>query len=304
MLNLIKVGELRLQALTEQGRPLHVSAASGLVRVCDHLYVISDDTQHIADFHDEPLAPGSLIRVFEGSLPAPKELRKKAKRDLEALAHLPASAEHPHGALIAFGSGSRANRQLGVVLGLGSEGNVLERVRQVDLSALYQSFRDRIGELNIEGATVLGTQLVFFNRGHKHGSSNASIALPLVEAMQYLDAGDRRELNIRVRTYDLGSIDGIVLSFTDASALPSGELVFTAVAEDSEDSYQDGRCAGAAVGVINAAGELAILQHLREPYKVEGVQPWLETDGIHLLLVTDPDDASVPSALFRATITR
>lgn len=305
MLDIIKAGELRLAAPAEHGRPAYLSAASGLVRVCDHLYVISDDEQHIADFHCESLAPGSLIRVFEGSLPAPKELRKKAKRDLEALVHLPASAEHPSGALLAIGSGSRANRQVGVLLRLDLEGSVLEPVTRLDLSSLYRALRERIGELNIEGATVLGQELVLFNRGHKHGGSNVTITLPLGEAMHCLHAPDERlELNIRVRAYDLGNIDGVGLSFTDACALPSGELVFTAVAEDSEDSYRDGRFAGAAVGLIDATGALAALQQMREPFKVEGVHAWIEANDIHLLLVTDPDDASVPSALFRATISR
>jgi hypothetical protein len=47
-----------------------------------------------------------------------------------------------------------------------------------------------------------------------------------------------------VRRYDLGAIDGIALGFTDAAALPGGGWLFTAVAEDTDDSVTDGACKG------------------------------------------------------------
>src|SRR5271169_2423622 len=37
------------------------------------------------------------------------------------------------------------------------------------------------------------------------------------------------------------------------AALPDGTMVFTAVAEDTDDNYNDGACAGAAVGIARIA---------------------------------------------------
>ena len=77
-------------------------------------------------------------------------------------------------------------------------------------------------------------------------------------------------------------------------------MVFTAVAEDTNDSYNDGACAGAAVGI--ADNELRCLHRLERPYKVEGVDARMEGSVVRLLLVTDADDADTAAGLFSATM--
>jgi len=67
---------------------------------------------------------------------------------------------------------------------------------------------------------------------------------------------------ISVHAFDLGSVDGIPLCFTDGAALPDGDIVFAAVAEDTPDAYQDGPCAGAAIGVADRDGNLRCLHRL------------------------------------------
>ena len=101
-------------------------------------------------------------------------------------------------------------------------------------------------------------------------------------------------------TFDLGQIDGIPFCFTDAAALSDGAMVFTAVAEDTDDTYNDGPCAGAAVGIVDH--ELRCLHRLERPYKVEGVDARMEGDVVKLLLVTDADDPNTPAGLFSAAI--
>jgi Family of unknown function (DUF6910) len=81
-----------------------------------------------------------------------------------------------------------------------------------------------------------------------------------------------------------------------------GPWWFTAVAEDTDDPYDDGCCAGAAVGIAEADGRLCCLHRLDRPYKVEGVDARMDGDEIRLLLVTDADDPAVPAGLFAATI--
>ena len=99
-------------------------------------------------------------------------------------------------------------------------------------------------------------------------------------------------------TFDLGQIDGIPFCFTDAAALPDGAMVFTAVAEDTNDTYNDGTCAGAVVGIVD--DELRCLHRLERPYKIEGVDVRMEGDVVKLLLVTDADDPDTPASLFSA----
>jgi len=107
---------------------------------------------------------------------------------------------------------------------------------------------------------------------------------------------------LAINTFDLGHIEGIPLCFTDAAALPDGTMVFAAVAEATDDNYNDGGCAGAAVSIVD--NELQCLYRLERPYKVEGVNARVEGNVIRLLMVTDADDFEIPAALLSATITR
>lgn len=87
-----------------RGQP-HLSAASGLVRLGQRLYVVADDELHLGIFKDSTVtgqAPskGKLLRLLEGDLPNKMEKRKKAKPDLETLALLPALPGFDTGALL------------------------------------------------------------------------------------------------------------------------------------------------------------------------------------------------------------
>lgn len=52
--------------------------------------------------------------------------------------------------------------------------------------------------------------------------------------------------------------------FTDGAALPGGGMVFTAVADDTDDSYVDGGCVGFAVGVLDASGRVTFYESIEE----------------------------------------
>jgi hypothetical protein len=107
---------------------------------------------------------------------------------------------------------------------------------------------------------------------------------------------------LAINAFDLGEIEGIPLTFTDAAALPDGDMVFSAVAEDTNNSYDDGPCVGAAIGVAGNDGTLRCLHWLDLRCKVEGVDAKVNCDVMKLLLVTDADDANTPASLLSATI--
>ena len=116
LLSLLKLRTLDLEAPSGAGRPLHLSAASGLVRAGAFLYVVADDELHLGVFRTGSSAPGRLIRLFHGELPQPPAERKAKKPDLEALTVLPASTDCHYGALLAVASGSKPRRRRGVLL--------------------------------------------------------------------------------------------------------------------------------------------------------------------------------------------
>lgn len=302
------LGELRLLRAPQPGRPLHLSAASGLVKVAARLYVVADDELHLGIFAAAGGTPGTLLRMFAGDLPEAASARKQRKPDLEALVALPPFADHPHGALLALGSGSKQQRRRGVLLPLSERedeyGIAAARLRVLDLADWFDGFAATVPDLNIEGAVVWREQLVLMQRGSRGNPGSYLIGVDLQALLSALAQGDVLP-RMAVRTferYDLGDIAGVPLCFTDGAALPDGRLIFAAVAEDTDDSYLDGPCRGAALGVIDSAGRLSSLHPLQQPYKVEGLHAELRGTQVQLWLVTDADDASVPASLLRGVL--
>lgn len=292
-----------LDVVSNEDRPAggFVSAASGLVRVGDFLHVVADDDLSLATFRLGDPDPGRLLPMLPGVLPPGPAERKKAKPDFEALVALPPMENHPHGALLAMGSGSRPNRRRGVLMELGRNGTPLA-TRPVDLSTLYRSCEDAFDELNIEGAVVRDDRLLMFQRGNAGNPLNAIVSLPLVDALAALDPGSSdRSPTPAIRIVDVGTMAGVPLAFTDA-AIVDGMIVFSAVAEDTRNAYDDGPLAGAAVGIVDPTGAVLRLEAIDPPVKVEGIDAVRDGDLLRLTLVTDADDPAKPAGLFTATL--
>ena len=267
------------------------------------LYVIADDQLHLGVFAVNGTAPGTLVRLLPGKLPKAPKKRKARKPDFEVLTLLPRFAGCPHGALLALGSGSRPNRRRGVLVPLDPAGAVQGSPRVIDLSGLYLRLEKEFGELNVEGAVVLGKHLCLLNRGHPREGGSAVAWLSLPAVLRAISSSDAiGALRCRVRHYDLGSAEGIPLGFTDGAALPGGGIVFTAVAESADDSYVDGPCVGAVVGMLATDGELRWRLKLRPLLKVEGITLRPGSRGREFLLVTDADCATVPARLYAARV--
>lgn len=297
----------RLRALSvdpklhPRGQP-YLSAASGLVCANGRAYVIADDEHHLAVFRDLE-SPGELHRVVAGDLPRGTKARKKRKPDMETLLLLPAAGAAAQACLLALGSGSRPRRRLGTVIALGADGEPAAQAGHFDLEPIYAPLRALLREINIEGAMAIGDEFVLLNRGIDGRTENATARYRLRDLLRVI-GGDASELApTSVRRYALGAIDGVGLAFTDAAALPDGGWVFTAVAEDTSDSATDGACAGSAVGVVDAGGDLRSLRRLEGDPKVEGVDVRSAAGAsamTTLSMVTDADDPEQASWLLRA----
>lgn len=303
MIHPIKIRELLLSHSSSEKRAPHLAAASGLVSIVNKLYVVADDENHLGVFSAVNDAPGDLIRLFEGTLPEKTKKRKAEKPDLETLTHLPAFSGYAHGALLALGSGSKPNRATGVLLGLGSDGEVNTAPQHVDLSLLYDDLRNEFDVLNIEGVVISGDDMVLLQRGNK-GSKNALIRLLLTSFLHDLAAGKAPRLHSAPTSHmvDLGQVDDVPLCFTDGAALASGALLFTAVAEDTDNAIDDGMCVGSAIGIINVDGKIVRMERINPAYKVEGVVASIRDQHIYVQLVTDGDDASKPAWLLSAVL--
>lgn len=296
------VRELLFDGAAEGATASHLSAASGLVRLGHRLFVVADDENHLAMFDLSSGAPGSPVPVFAEALPQGHEARKAAKADCETLAELPVFDGYPHGALWVMGSGSRPSRRRGALLALGAAGELRGSARIVDLAPLLGPLDDLVPDLNIEGAFVHGDTLCLLQRGNGASAFNARVDWSWPDVQRWLVAASPAPRPVLITRFDLGAIDGVPLSFTDAAALPAGCWVFSAAAEDTADTYHDGRCAGSAIGLVDAAGTIRTLARLSRACKVEGIAASVNGDAIDLLLVTDPDDRAQPALLLSASL--
>lgn len=284
--------------------PAYVSAASGLVRAGQWIHAVADDSLFLATFPAEGEAPGRLLRLFPGTLPADPKERKALKPDLEALCLLEGVTEAPHGAVLAVPSGSTPARRRGALVPLEADGALGGPVREVDFTPLYARLARELGELNVEGAALTGSRLWLLNRGNGDKGQDAVVALDARRVLRALGAGQPPPADsvLTVRRWKLGRVGSVPLSFSDAAPLPDGRLVFTAAAEASQSSYLDGEVVGSALGVLSPEGEPLLLKHVMTKVKLEGVAAWPTPEGLHLLLVSDADDPTVAAPLFETLL--
>ena len=295
---------LTLQTPESPGRLGHVSAASGLVAVGPWLYVVGDDSLHLGRFPREGSAPGCLVRLFPGELPLEPKARKAVKPDLEALCLLEPFTGHPHGALLAVPSGSTSARHRGAVLPLAADGTLEGAPRAVDFTGVYAQLARELGPLNIEGAAVVSGRLRLLQRGNGAQGVDALVDLDTERVVRALETDHALGPDTvrTVRRWELGRAGGVRLSFTDASPLPDGRMVFTAAAEDTVNAYEDGLLAGSAVGLLAPDGTPLFLDAVDAKVKLEGVSARLEGGRVHLLLVADADDPAVAAPLLEAVL--
>ncbi len=270
----------------------HFSAASGLVCQGGRAYVIGDDEHHLALYRDAH-SPGQLHRLLPGNLPQDAAARKRAKPDLECLFALPnrlAPGALGGGALIALGSGSRRHRCQGVLIDLDPLGQPASPHQAFDLTPLYAPLLPLLGDINIEGGWIWGNSLILLNRGVDGRSPNAALHYRLLDFMALVGGRGRALAPHAITPYELGRLEGVALGFTDGAALQSGGWVFSAAAEDRDNSVADGPCAGSVVGRVDAAGRLMAVRRLAQACKVEGIAAHVDGSGVALCMVTDADD--------------
>lgn len=291
-------------------RPAHVRAGSGLAWLGRRLVVVQDDASFLAivDPRDAtaravplPAGPGGA-RLFDDTRGT-----KRWKLDLEACVAL-------DGVLLAFGSGSTDQRERIVVArDLDGPDVAAPSLEVVSAGALYAALRAEVAfsgsELNLEGAAALGDDVVLVQRGNgapRGGSTpvDATCRVDRAALLAYLADPTRPPPRLReVTPVDLGAIDGVRLTFTDAAAGPDGALWFLAAAEASPDTYHDGVVVGVALGVIERTGAARWTRLLDEAGgplldKAEG----LALDGDRAWIVLDKDDPLAPSELCRVEL--
>ena len=296
-LELRALRELDLDGEPFDGGPPHVASASGVVRRGDFVYVIGDERAALAVFRAGSGEPGTLRPLFEGE-------HFDGKPDLEALTLLPPFEGAPYGALLGLGSGSAEDRDRGFAWRLEADGSLRGDSVTVDLGPLYRRLGEDVDHLNIEGACVMEDRLWLLHRGNHSDTANVCAELLLTDVMGSLRGDLRLDVDelAAVRSYDLGELDGVKLTFSDATPLGGDVLVFTASAEGDDGPGGDGSIHGSVVGTIDLDGEVRRLRTIDRRYKVEGVHASIDTGVMDLLFCCDQDDPEAASPLLSATM--
>lgn len=277
----------------------HISSASGLAIVGDWFYIVGDDENHLVALRGDEVEAGALrmLPLLETPLPTDAAERKRRKRDLEALVHLPGDEDRPP-MLVAWGSGSRTQRDFAYVVDLDANGSLAGAARAVSLTRLHDVLRSHVGELNIEAGLVRGADLYLFSRANRSAPVNGCFRLDLGLAVDFLLADEDAVAvpPVRFTQLDLGRIGEVPLGITDATPLKAGGWLLSAVAENTSNAYDDGRCAGAVLAACDPDGKVAWSEPLDGGFKVEGIA--FDEQGV-LWLTTDADDPGVASGLRR-----
>jgi hypothetical protein len=292
-------------------RPAHVRAASALVWIEGRLAIVQDDANFIALVNADTTGSAKADHIILPEGPDGRrqfdDLRgnKAAKLDLESCITVVDGAVTT---LVAFGSGSTAARErILTVTFRGADAPEVRLIPAPELYAALRAARDFAGtELNIEGAMLRSpSKLHLFGRGNgaaRDGRQpvNATCRLDWPQLWKHLhDPSATAPRPNDIRRFDLGDIDGIPLSFTDAIAW-GRETLFSAAAEASPDAIRDGHVVGSALGIMRDDGAARCTVLLREdgdPFigKIEGLAEG--TDPHTVFAVADADDPGTPSEL-------
>jgi hypothetical protein len=278
-----------------------VRAASGIAAYAGGWLVVQDDATHACQWRD---GTGTRVRLFPPvrghDLFDAASGTKELKPDLEAVLTL------PDGRTLALGSGSTPLRMRSVLL---SEAAVV----LAGLAPVYARVAELLevpaDQLNLEGACVLGSSLRWFQRGlPSAGAPSASVDIALDDVLAVVTGRPAAVGVSGLRRYDLGAVDGVALAVTDSVALPNGQVLVAAVAEDSPSTYDDGPTVGSALAVLEDDrvvdfAELPLVDGAVA--KVEGLAVAGHDAGrLVLAAVVDADDPSVPSLLLRLEVAR
>lgn len=251
---------------------LPVSAASGLLRIGDDFYTVSDDELKLYKILKNQTFES--FQLITGTLPENHKERKKKKPDFESL--------YLHkNKIIAMPSLSKPNRIKAVSFDIKSQDIELK-----DLSSFREKAAVLVSELNIEGSLVIQDELWLFQRGNGVNGVNGILKT------------NPEDMSIKIfQKIDLGVMNGYKLGFTDA-VLKDNQIYFLAVVETAKSTYDDGKYVGAILGKMDLSGKILNTIELKSEYKPEG----LVIESNDLFIVTDADNREITSRLYKGSI--
>ena len=258
-----------------------IGSASGLVYKDNSLFIISDNSSFLYEYHIQENQL-SRIKLFEKG---EENIPKKDKFDFESIA-LKGNKLH------LLGSGSTSKREKRMIYNLKSK-EVVEK----DLSKLYQNLKETASiaddELNIEGALFDDEKWLLFQRGNGANSKNGIIKTKSLKL----------ECHTEFFEVPLPKIKHVETSFTDA-ILVNDKIYFLATAEDTTSTYDDGEILGSIIGRMDSQTfEIELTLKISDNHKFEGLTLYKKTETeIQFLLCEDNDSDLLETNIYQLSL--
>jgi hypothetical protein len=253
-----------------------IGAASGIIFRENQLYIISDNSTFLYQYH---LDTKKLIKInlfFESQ----ENIPKKEKFDFEALTLR-------DNKLYIFGSGSTENRNLRLSYNLQTQ-----EISQKDLTKTYKNLVQKTNihknDLNIEGAFYHNQKWHLFQRGNGANSQNGIFII------------DKTNDTIDFTPFSLPKVQNVQATFTDA-ILVGDKIYFLAAVENTDSTYNDGEILGSFLGRIDLATmALESTTQISETNKFEGLALYHATESeIIFLLCEDNDTEALETTIYK-----
>ena len=260
-----------------------LGAASGLVFKDNSLFIISDNSSFLYQYHI-PEKELSRIKLFKDNQ---ENIPKKDKYDFEAIT-LKRNKLH------LLGSGSTSKREKRIIYHLETK-EILEK----SLSKLYQNLKYSCSvsdeELNIEGAIFCNEKWLLFQRGNGVNSRNGIF---IIKSLQ-------KDCLTKLVEVQLPKIKQIETSFTDA-ILVEDKIYFLATAENTTSTYDDGEILGSILGRMNGKTfEIEFTQKISDSQKFEGLTLYKKNKKeIQFLICEDNDSDVLETNIYKLTLNK
>ena len=262
---------------------LGIGSASGLLYKDNSLFVISDNSSFLYEYHIEEKEL-STIKLFENSQ---ENIPKKDKFDFESIA-LKGNELH------LLGSGSTSKREKRITYNLETAA-----IEVKDLSKLYKFLKQTASisdeELNIEGAIFYNENWLLFQRGNGANSRNGIFKTKSLEI----------ESQTEFIEVSLPKIKHVETSFTDA-ILVEDKIYFLATAEDTTSTYDDGEILGSLIGRMDSKTlEIEFAQKISDTHKFEGLTLYKNSQTeIQFLICEDNDTHVLETNIYKLTFNK
>jgi DNA-dependent RNA polymerase auxiliary subunit epsilon len=260
-----------------------IGSASGLIYKDDSLFIISDNSSFLYQYHvqENQLSKIKLFKNGQENIP------KKDKFDFESIA---LKGEKLH----ILGSGSTSKREKRITYNLETK-----ETAEKDLSKLYKSLKASASisdeELNIEGAIFFNENWYLFQRGNGVNSKNGIFKTKSL----------KRESDTAFIPIQLPKIKQIETSCTDA-ILVDDKIYFLATAENTTSTYDDGEIFGSILAQMNSQTfEIEFIQKISDTHKFEGLTLYKKTENeIQFLICEDNDTHILETNIYKITFNK